>query len=102
MRYADRRASVGWQALLGQAFDNLDRAWVAITSDPRNVGDRQHRLKSAYSTVRVAGAQLEQWQYEVTAAARIWYAIDDERRTLWITQAAVGHPRQTDTRGGRS
>jgi hypothetical protein len=101
VRYADRQASVGWQALLAQAFENLDRAWVGMTSDPRRIEDRQHRLKGAYGEVRVAGVLLEQWQYEVTAAARVWYAIDDDRRTLWITHAGVGHPGQTDTRGGR-
>lgn len=49
--------------------------------------------------VKVGGASLEQWQYEVTGAGRIWYSIDDDTRTLWITRAGAGHPKQTDTRG---
>lgn len=101
VRYADRQASVGWQALSAQAFESLDRAWVAMTSDPRRTEDRQHRLKGARAEVQVRGAVLEQWQYEVTGAARVWYAIDDDRRTLWITYAGTGHPRATDTRSGR-
>jgi len=48
--------------------------------------------------VKVDNAELEQWQYEVSGGGRIWYAIDDERGTLWITQAGTGHPRQTDKR----
>jgi hypothetical protein len=46
----------------------------------------------------VGGAALEQWQYEVTGGGRIWYAIDDDSRTLWITRAGTGHPKQTDKR----
>jgi len=46
--------------------------------------------------VKVAGSALEQWQYEVTGGGRIWYAIDDARRTLWLTRAGAGHPKETD------
>jgi hypothetical protein len=46
--------------------------------------------------VKVGGVSLEQWQFEVTGSGRIWYAIDEEARTLWITRAGTGHPKQTD------
>lgn len=100
MRLVDRQAAQGWEALLSQAPDNLDRAWIAITADPRNRDDlaRQHRLKFDLKTVKIDGADLEQWQYEVTGGGRIWYAIDDDQRIIWITQAGTGHPRQTDKR----
>ncbi|MFC7385196.1 hypothetical protein [Sphaerisporangium rhizosphaerae] len=99
VRFADRKAAEGWQHLLRQALENLDRAWVAITSDPRHVDSRQHPLKGALGTVKVGGEVLEQWQYEATAGGRIWYAIDDAQRTLWITRAGTGHPKPTDRRG---
>lgn len=35
-------------------------------------------------------------QLEVTGAGRVWYAIDDERRTVVLTLANVGHPKSTD------
>lgn len=98
VRAADRQAYQGWQRLLTVAPDNLDRAWVALTSDPRHIDQRQHPLKGALGVLKVAGAALEQWQYEVTGGGRIWYAIDDDSRTLWITRAGTGHPKQTDTR----
>ncbi|WP_369182744.1 hypothetical protein [Streptomyces sp. Y1] len=101
MRAADRQAHAGWQQLLKQVPENLDRAWVAITGEPRRVDQRQHPLKGTLGTAKVAGALLEQWQYEVSGGGRIWYAIDDERRTLWITRAGAGHPKQTETRGHR-
>jgi hypothetical protein len=40
----------------------------------------------------VGGRTLQQWQYEVTGAARIWYCVDDEARVVWVTHAAIGHP----------
>lgn len=100
VRLIDRQAAKGWEALLSQATENLDRAWVAITSAPRcrDEPTRQHPLKFDLSQVEVDGVALEHWQYEVTGGGRIWYAIDDERRTLWITQAGTGHPRATDKR----
>lgn len=96
VRAADRQSFRGWQQLLTAAPDNLDRAWVAITSDPRRIDQRQHPLKGALGTVKIVGSALDQWQYEVTGGGRIWYAIDDDNRTLWITQAGTGHPKQTE------
>ncbi|MEU0564540.1 hypothetical protein ABZ297_03940 [Nonomuraea sp. NPDC005983] len=97
MRFADRRAAEGWSHLLAHAQENLDRAWVAITGDPRHVDSRQHPLKGALGVVKVGGDALEQWQYEATSGGRVWYAIDDERRTLWITRAGTGHPKHASS-----
>jgi hypothetical protein len=98
VRAVDRRACQGWQQLLAAAPENLDRAWVAITCDPRDIDQRQHPLKGMLGVVKVGGSSLEQWQYEVTGGGRLWYAIDDEGRTIWITRAGTGHPKQTDRR----
>ena len=100
VRLVDRQAARGWAALLAQAPENLDRAWIDITADPRSRADlsRQHRLKFDLTSAKIDGVEMEQWQYEVTGGGRIWYAIDDDQNTLWITQAGTGHPRQTDRR----
>ena len=81
-----------------QALDAADRAWVAITSDPRRTADRQHQLRGSLGQVIVGGKKLDQWQVEPTAGGRVWYAIDDEDRVLWVTQAGVAQPKQTDAR----
>jgi hypothetical protein len=98
VRAADRQAYQGWQRLLTAVPDNLDRAWVALTSKPRNIDQRQHPLKGALGVVKVGGVAMQQCQYEITGGGRIWYAIDDDTRTLWITRAGSGHPKQTDPR----
>ncbi|MGH7918699.1 MAG: hypothetical protein ACREQM_02010 [Candidatus Dormibacteraceae bacterium] len=97
----DRQAGIGWDQLVLQAAAAADRAWAAMTSDPRRVDERQHRLRGSLGSVTVHGVSLEQWQHEVTGSGRVWYAIDDVRRTLWLTQAIPGHPKSTDTRHRR-
>ena len=42
------------------------------------------------------GADMEQWQIEVTGAGRIWYLVDPANRILWIRLATTGHPAETD------
>ena len=44
----------------------------------------------------VTGVKMEQWQYEVTGSVRIWYCIDDERMTVWLTWVGPGHPKATE------
>ena len=48
-----------------------------------------------------AGRLLPQWQYEVTSGGRIWYLVDEERRTLVMTYAGLAHPKATDVRRRR-
>ncbi len=98
MHAANRQAGEGWDLLVAQHSEAADRAWVVITSDPRRVDGRQHQLKGQLATATVSGRRLPQWQYEVLSAGRVWYAINDDERTIWITLASVGHPKQTDKR----
>jgi len=44
----------------------------------------------------VNGDQLEQWQFEVTGGGRVWYCVDDSNRTVWMSDASVGHPKATE------
>ncbi|MET8990262.1 hypothetical protein ABZW49_32835 [Nonomuraea wenchangensis] len=71
---------------------------MAITSDQRRIDCRQHPLKGSLGFVKVDGVSVEQWQYEATSGGRLWYGINDDERTLWITRAGTGHPKQTDQR----
>jgi len=93
---ADRQAGEDWAAMESQVPNLLDDAYDAITKEPRNVSMSQYQLKGNLSTVTVVGQVFEQWQYKVSGAARLWYAIDDERRILWLTSSGMGHPKATD------
>ena len=96
IRYATSEAVTGWEKVCAAAAPNARVAWDRITSDPRQRDDRQHPLKGALGTRVVNGKTMEQWQYEVTAGGRVWYCVDDERRTIWLTDAMPGHPKATE------
>jgi hypothetical protein len=98
LRFAGKEAANGWEELSRQAGGNLRRAFDAIRTDPRSRSspERHHRLKGALGTAAWKGESLERWQYEVTGGGRIWYVIDDARRTAWIIYAGTGHPKATD------
>lgn len=95
-RYATSGAVSGWDKVCAAAPANARVAWKRITTDPRQRTERQHPLKGNLGTHSVNGDDLEQWQYEVTAGGRLWYCIDDARRTVWLTDAMPGHLKATD------
>lgn len=96
LRYGDTAAVVGWEDLARQAPGPTRSAWTTLRADPRTRTARQHPLKGELSRRLVGGRELEQWQLEITGAGRLWYVIDDERRTVILTFASVGHPKATE------
>lgn len=96
LRYATGDAVTGWEKVCAAAPGNAHTAWEKLTTEPRERSDRQHPLKGALGIRLVNGETLEQWQYEVTGAGRLWYCIDAQRRIVWLTHAASGHPKQTE------
>lgn len=95
-RHASKSAANGWDEVCAAAAGNSRTAWERITIEPRRRDSRQHPLKGTLGTRVVNGVTLEQWQYELTGAGRLWYCIDDARRTVWLMEAATGHPKSTD------
>jgi mRNA-degrading endonuclease RelE of RelBE toxin-antitoxin system len=98
VRFATSQAAQGWDELDRQARASLRRAFDALRADPRSRSnpERQHRLRGDLGTAHWKGVLLERWQFEVTGAGRIWYLIDDERRTVLVTYAGNGHPKATE------
>ena len=97
VRFASTEAVKGWDALCQQAPGNTYNAWLDMRTNPRPGVDSRHtRLRGELGTKLIKGRALEQWQIEVTGGGRIWYAIDDDRHTVWLTHAATRHPRATE------
>ena len=96
IRYATNDAVDGWELIARSAPANLRVAWERMTTDPRAHDSRQHRLKGELRSRQVNDVVMEQWQYEVTAGGRIWYCIDDTKRTIRLTEASPGHPKATE------
>ncbi len=95
-RFATNDAAKGWDSVCAAATSSARVAWERITEDPRRRDHRQHPLRGALGVRSVNGVPMEQWQFEVTAGGRIWYCIDDDAKTVWMTEATVGHPKATE------
>jgi hypothetical protein len=96
IRYGTSDATHGWDQVCSAAPANARVAWEQIVENPGARSERQHPLRGALANREVNGQVLEQWQYEVTGAGRVWYCIDEERRTVWLMDASVGHPKATE------
>ncbi len=98
MRFATSEAVKGWEALCQQAASNTAAAWQELRTRPDHLAptSRHHQLKGRLGTAAHGGVDMEQWQYEVTGAGRIWYLVDVAKRTLWLRHAGPGHPKVTE------
>lgn len=95
-RYGTSEATKGWERVCAAAPGNARVAWERITGDPRERTDRQHPFKGSLGSRSINGEVMDQWQYEVTSGGRVWYCIDDRKRTVWLTEAMPGHPKATE------
>jgi len=95
-RYATSNAASGWEKICAAAPGPARSAWEHITEEPLDQSARQHPLKGSLGKREVSGKSLDQWQYEVTGAGRIWYVIDEAKRVVWMTDASPGHPKATE------
>lgn len=98
IRFAAADAASGWELLCKQAPGNTREAWERLRRNPRpdQQNRRQHPLKDDLARRVYRGRELDQWQYEVTGAGRIWYLLDAETHTVWLTLASPGHPKSTE------
>ncbi|NGN67057.1 hypothetical protein G5C51_24510 [Streptomyces sp. A7024] len=98
LRFANTEAATGWEHLARHADTGLRRAYDRIRSTPQATDSphRHHRLRGNLGIAEWKGRSMERWQYEVTGGGRIWYLIDVDERTVWITYAGTGHPKATD------
>lgn len=100
VRHAANDAIKGWQDLCTQEPSNARWAYEQMRDNPgcrsQPPSSRHFRLHRDLSSGVHAGRELPQWQLEVLGGGRIWYLLDDERRTCWIKLAGRGHPKQTE------
>lgn len=97
VRYGKKEALAGWEDLCRQAPTNTATAWRALRTNPTpQPTPRHHPLRGELASALCQGRPLPQWQIEVTGGGRLWYVVDTEKRTVWITLASTGHPKQTE------
>ena len=95
-RFANNDAAKSWEQLSTSVPSNIRAAWESITADPRRWSKRQQPLQGRFATADVNSVKMPQWQYEVTAGGRIWYCIDDDKKTVWLTAVHADHPKATE------
>jgi hypothetical protein len=100
IRFATNEAAKRWDELVAAASGNTRRAWDIMRAGPGpgpgKPTPRHHQLYGSLATGAYGGRVFPQWQIEVTGGGRIWYLLDADRHTVWITRAGVGHPKATD------
>lgn len=95
VRAATNEAGREWENVCSQAATNARWAWGLMRQDPlpARPTNRHHRLKGALGT---SSDGLPVWQIELTGGGRIWYQVDTAKRTVWLTKASLGHPKETE------
>lgn len=97
VRFGTNEAAKGWEELCRQAATNTRAAFELMRSSPRPPEDRRHtRLRGDLATRSYDGRELEQWEIEVTSGGRIFYLVDDAKRTVWVVVASTRHPKITE------
>lgn len=98
IRFLDNKAAKGWEDLCAQVPGNTTQAWYLMRRSPAPSSwtSRHSPLFGDLSRGVVQGRSCPRWQIEVTGSGRIWYLVDEERRTVWIDYASPRHPKATD------
>lgn len=97
LRYGNKKAADNWEKLCNVAAGNCATMHARLTADPRHAVNpsRHHRLRGGLATAKHAGRDLEQWQYEITGAGRVWFLIDDDNHKVILVLVEPGHPSKT-------
>ncbi len=94
--FGNNDAAKGWEDLCRTAAGSTRAAWEDMRTRPRMRDHRHGPLRGKLATGQFGGRQMDRWQIEVTGAARVWYLIDDDRRTVWLVHAGPAHPKVTE------
>ncbi|GAA3445769.1 hypothetical protein [Planomonospora venezuelensis] len=98
IRFSDTDSAKGWEELARQVPGSLRECFERLRAEPapRTPSPRHSRLRHDHAVRNWRGRDLPQWQYEVTGGGRVWYVVDVETRTVWITYASPRHPKVTE------
>lgn len=86
------------EAIPGNCAEAKARLKTAATTRT----DVQKPLRGTLGSRTIGGIEMDQWQYDVSSGARLWYCVDPDDRIVWLTLAAMGHPTATEAKGKRT
>lgn len=96
LRFAHKSVADNWDKLCSteRAAAAPAHDWLRRKATERSA--RNHPLKGNLAQAEFGGETFPQWQHEVTGAGRIWFLVDERRRTIWFTAVHIGHPKATE------
>lgn len=101
LRYATKE-SLAFAEMEKQFPGNTAEAKARLKTAPTTRTDVQKPLRGTLGTRRIGGVEMDQWQYDISSGARLWYCVDPDKRIVWLTLAAMGHPRATEAKAKRA
>lgn len=101
LRYATKE-SLAFPEMEKQFPGNCTEAKARLKTAPTTRSDAQKRLRGLLGTRTVGGVEMDQWQYDISSGARLWYCVDPGKRIVWLTLVAMGHPSATSAKGKRA
>lgn len=101
LRYATKD-SLSFPGLEKQFPGNCTEAKHRLRTAPDERSDVQKPLRGQLGTRVLRGRPLEQWQYDISSGARLWYCLDYDSHIVWLTNASAGHPKATASKNKRA
>ena len=101
LRYGTKE-SLAFAEMEKQFPGNCAEAKARLKTAPTARTAAQKPLRGRLGTRTIGGVEMAQWQYDISSGARLWYCVDPEKRIVWLTLAAMGHPRATEAKGRRA
>lgn len=101
LRYATKE-SLAFAEMETQFSGTCAKAKARLKVAPTTRSDVQKPLRGTLAQRSVGGVQMQQWQYDISSGARLWYCVDPNHRVVWLTLAATDHPRATVVKGKRA
>ena len=93
IEHATSQAAAGWRDIVATQKSSAADAWDRLTKAPNQSDPKCHQLKGQLATVVRDGTAHDQWKYELSGGARIWFYIDG--KTVKIVNVFTKHPNQT-------
>lgn len=101
LRYATKE-SLALPEMEKQFPGSCAEAKARLKVAPTTRSDVQKPLRGSLGTRTLGGVTMDQWQYDISGSARLWYCVDPDARIVWLTLASMGHPRATASKGKRA
>lgn len=101
LRYATKE-SLAFTEIKTQFSGTCAKAKARLKVAPTTRSAVQKPLRGTLAQRSVGGVQMQQWQFDISSGARLWYCVDPNRSIVWLTLAATGHPSATVAKGKRA